>query len=215
MPRYGRNYRTFVFQQHSTTNTKVPHMKVPSWNTYQNDVLRCIVGPYGRSAKDTLSTCSWIRVGNRIVNVRSHRERSTDETSASCQVCRNGNVDDILSLNEAQRYVREKLSLQWYLEKNEHGSLCLNRTFVAKNFKFAMSFLNACGEIAEKMGHHPDLHLTSYRTVSVVIYTHKLGGLTMGDFELASRIDSVEAVYSPKWKRDFSWMFSDDFDKDK
>ena len=184
-------------------------MKVPSWDTYKDDVLRCIVGPHGRSAKDTLSTCSWIRQGNRLVALRSHRERSIDETSTSCEVCRNGTADDVMSLNEAQRYVREKLSLQWYLEKNEKGSLCLNRKFVAKNFKFAMSFLNLCGEIAEKMGHHPDLHLTSYRTVSVVIYTHKLGGLTAGDFDLASRIDSVEkdVVYSPKWKRDFSSLF--------
>jgi len=199
---------------------KVPFKKVPAWDTYRDDVLRCLVGPQGRSAKDTLSTCSWIRNGNRLVSLRFLNEKKEDEEDSKlnqdiksltggCGVCRNGTIDDVLSLNEAQRWTREKLRLWWRLEIQEDGLLILKRTLIAKNFKSAMSFLNSCGEIAEKMGHHPDLHLTSYRTVSVVIYTHKLGGLTIGDFELARRIDQdIDCViYSPKWRRENDWMF--------
>ena len=55
---------------------------------------------------------------------------------------------------------------------------CLRRTFVAKNFQAALDFLNASGKLAEKLGHHPDLHIVSYRTVVVEVYTHSIGGVT-------------------------------------
>jgi 4a-hydroxytetrahydrobiopterin dehydratase len=44
--------------------------------------------------------------------------------------------------------------------------------------------------MAEEMNHHPDLQV-SWDTVTVSLTTHSEGGLTAGDFELASRIDSV------------------------
>ena len=59
-----------------------------------------------------------------------------------------------------------------------HGMPCLRRTFVAKDFQAALDFLNAVGKLAEEMGHHPDLHIVSYRTVVVEIYTHSVGGVT-------------------------------------
>lgn len=199
-------------------DAKVPHKKVPSWDTYKDTVLRSLVGPYGRSAKLATSTCSWIRNGNRIVSSRRRvrsKKNKDEEDDASCHVCRDGTDDDVMSLNEAQITLREKLGSWWCLEnaeKKSETSLRLVRSFVAKNFKVAMSFLNACGNIAEKMGHHPDLHITSYRVVSVVIFTHKLGGLTRADFDLALRIDKEIGddvlVYSPKWKRENDWMFS-------
>ena len=41
------------------------------------------------------------------------------------------------------------------------------RQFIAKNFQCAMDFLNLAGQVAESVGHHPDMHLTSYRHVEV------------------------------------------------
>jgi 4a-hydroxytetrahydrobiopterin dehydratase len=56
------------------------------------------------------------------------------------------------------------------------------------------------GAIAEREGHHPDFHLTNYRDVTIEIFTHKLGGLTMNDFVLAKHLtDEVSVDYSPKW----------------
>ncbi|CAK9096310.1 Pterin-4-alpha-carbinolamine dehydratase 2 [Durusdinium trenchii] len=77
-------------------------------------------------------------------------------------------------------------------------SLCL----VAKNWGAAMKFLNQVGELAEAEGHHPDLHLTSYRTVQVDLFTHAIGGLSLPDFVLAAKIDAIEVEYSPKWLRE-------------
>jgi hypothetical protein len=45
--------------------------------------------------------------------------------------------------------------------------------------------------------------LTKYREVEISIWTHKLGGLTKNDVELAKVLDKeVEVVYSPKWLRE-------------
>jgi 4a-hydroxytetrahydrobiopterin dehydratase len=77
----------------------------------------------------------------------------------------------------------------------------VSRTFVAKNFVAAIDFFNGVKEVAESEGHHPDLHLTDYRSVQVVICTHAVGGLTLFDLILASKIDEIPVVYSPKWLR--------------
>lgn len=43
----------------------------------------------------------------------------------------------------------------------------ISRSFVAKNFVAAMEYFNKVAAVAEAEGHHPDLHLTSYRDVQV------------------------------------------------
>eukprot|EP01079_Euglenida_sp_SAG-EU17-18_P011641 gene11641-2117_t len=67
----------------------------------------------------------------------------------------------------------------------------ISRSFVAKNFKAALAFVTTAGQVAEEQRHHPDLHITAYRTVTVEIYTHTVGGLTEGDFILARLLDQI------------------------
>lgn len=78
-------------------------------------------------------------------------------------------------------------------------ALKIQRTFVAKNFVAAMDFLNKVAEVAEEEGHHPDLHLESYRTVKIVVYTHAIQGLHKNDFILAAKLDAIPVSYSPKF----------------
>ena len=74
----------------------------------------------------------------------------------------------------------------------------LKRKFTAKNFIESMNFLNKVAAISEHEGHHPDLHLTSYRDVEIVLWTHKADGLTKNDFILAKLIDTnAKVFYSP------------------
>lgn len=75
----------------------------------------------------------------------------------------------------------------------------LTRTFVAKNFQAAMDAINAMGVIAERESHHPDFHLTNYRNVKIVVWTHTLKGITENDLTLAALLDEVEIQCSPKW----------------
>mmetsp|Transcript_34415 Transcript_34415/g.76992 ORF Transcript_34415/g.76992 Transcript_34415/m.76992 type:complete len:84 (-) Transcript_34415:98-349(-) len=62
--------------------------------------------------------------------------------------------------------------------------------------------MNAAGVIAERENHHPDFHLTDYRHMEVVIWTHKLGCLTENDFQLAAMVDEIPVSYSPKWLKE-------------
>jgi len=70
---------------------------------------------------------------------------------------------------------------------NEHH---LQRTYAFPDFRKALEFVNQAGEIAEKEGHHPDLHL-SWGKVGVEIWTHKIDGLTESDFILAAKLDRI------------------------
>lgn len=130
-------------------------------------------------------------------------------TISKCIPCESLDPSSLLSLEQAEKEL-SKLPSLW---KSEIGSdsdgsasdrvLKIRKSFTAKNFQAALDAMNAIGAIAEREGHHPDLHLTSYREVEVVIYTHSVGGLTMNDVTLAKMIeDEVRVQYSPKWLRE-------------
>jgi 4a-hydroxytetrahydrobiopterin dehydratase len=70
----------------------------------------------------------------------------------------------------------------------------LVRSWKMRDFASAMQFLNRVAEIAEQLGHHPDLHLERYRHVRIEIWTHTADGLTDKDFLLASHINGLEEV---------------------
>lgn len=78
----------------------------------------------------------------------------------------------------------------------------ISRKFTCKNWQAAMNCINAISVVAEskEIQHHPDIHLTTYRVVEIVLWTHAVGGLTLYDLKLAKGIDtSVEIEYSKKW----------------
>eukprot|EP00640_Fibrocapsa_japonica_P007753 CAMPEP_0113941184 /NCGR_PEP_ID=MMETSP1339-20121228/7163_1 /TAXON_ID=94617 /ORGANISM="Fibrocapsa japonica" /LENGTH=143 /DNA_ID=CAMNT_0000945263 /DNA_START=148 /DNA_END=579 /DNA_ORIENTATION=- /assembly_acc=CAM_ASM_000762 len=116
-----------------------------------------------------------------------------------CLPCEGGSNLTVFNEEEARKKVAEAFP-KWKLSVNENSSsLSLKREFVAKNFQAALDFVVAAGAIAETEGHHPDLHITSYRNVQVEVYTHSVGGLTENDFILAELLDNVPVEYSPKW----------------
>lgn len=61
----------------------------------------------------------------------------------------------------------------------------LIRTFAFRNFAEALAFTNDVGEIAEKEGHHPLIHLTWGRVI-VEWWTHSINGLHQNDFHMAA-----------------------------
>ncbi|HJZ54475.1 MAG TPA: 4a-hydroxytetrahydrobiopterin dehydratase [Gemmataceae bacterium] len=71
------------------------------------------------------------------------------------------------------------------------------RSWRVLDFVTALDFFCRIGELAEAEDHHPDLHLTSYRDVTVELWTHAAGGLTENDFILAAKINTLE---QPKLK---------------
>jgi len=74
----------------------------------------------------------------------------------------------------------------WKIIEEHH----IAKTFLFKDFKTGLDFVNRAGAVAEQEGHHPDLCL-AWGKVDVVIYTHKIRGLTESDFVLAAKIDEL------------------------
>jgi 4a-hydroxytetrahydrobiopterin dehydratase len=73
----------------------------------------------------------------------------------------------------------------------------LERSYPFKNFAESLAFANKVGEVAEKEGHHPDLHV-GWGKCAVEIWTHKINGLTESDFFLAAKADrSYESMVGP------------------
>jgi len=111
-----------------------------------------------------------------------------------CVPCESLDKSHLLSADQ----IEKDISTMPLWSLNNNGKL--TRKYTAKNFQCAMDSLNEIGKIAERENHHPDLHLTSYRDVEIILYTHSLGGLTQNDIAVARMIDSeVDIVYSPKW----------------
>lgn len=106
-------------------------------------------------------------------------------SSKKCTVCQVGAPK--LKDNEIKSYLT-KLSKGWKTVKNHH----IEKEFIFKNFKEALEFTNKVGKIAEKEGHHPDIHL-SWGKVKVIAYTHKINGLHENDFILAAKIDGIKS----------------------
>ena len=67
----------------------------------------------------------------------------------------------------------------------------IRKDWTVENFLEGLSFFQRVGEVAEAEAHHPDLHLVSYKNVSIEIWTHAIGGLSENDFILAAKIDQL------------------------
>lgn len=97
---------------------------------------------------------------------------------------------DKLSENQAEA---EMASLKnwggWRIEKGE-----LTKEFHFATYLEGVRFAVLVAEHAEKMNHHPDLTLC-WKRVVFRAKTHRVGGLTKLDFDLAKRIEE-----SSRWK---------------
>jgi len=77
----------------------------------------------------------------------------------------------------------------WQVEEDRK----LIKSFRFKNFVEAVQFVNAVTPVAEAENHHPDLYVR-WGEVRVYLWTHKINGLSEGDFVMAAKIDRVAAT---------------------
>ncbi len=71
------------------------------------------------------------------------------------------------------------------------GSELIRREYRMRDFSSAVRLIVKISTLAEKMDHHPDIHLTGYRKLRVELTTHWIGGLSRKDFMLAGRIEAL------------------------
>ena len=70
------------------------------------------------------------------------------------------------------------------------GRDAITKEFVFENFVEAFGWMTRAALVAEKMGHHPEW-FNVYKTVSVTLSTHDVGGLSELDVRLAKRMDAL------------------------
>lgn len=106
-----------------------------------------------------------------------------DLTQKKCAPCESGAVP----LNRTEVSTLLKQVSGWALGDDAKW---LIKQFKFSNFIEAMGFANKITPLAEREGHHPDLHI-SWGNVIVELRTHALKGLSENDFILAAKIDRL------------------------
>lgn len=106
----------------------------------------------------------------------------TDLAGRSCVPCRGG----VPPLEGEELDALARQLPDWEVVDGHH----LRKLFRFQDFREALGFVNRVGELAEEQGHHPDLSL-GWGRAEVVVFTHKIDGLTESDFVLAAKIDRL------------------------
>jgi 4a-hydroxytetrahydrobiopterin dehydratase len=87
--------------------------------------------------------------------------------------------------DEIETYLAD-LGGGWQVVDDHH----LEKEYKFKNFREALDFTNRVGELAESVGHHPDI-LLAWGRVKLTVWTHKIDGLFSADFVFAAKADAV------------------------
>ena len=76
----------------------------------------------------------------------------------------------------------------------------LEKEYRFKEFADALAFTNQVGALAEAEGHHPDIYL-AWGKVKLILWTHKVDGLTESDFIFAAKADRLYIPPAAEWLR--------------
>jgi 4a-hydroxytetrahydrobiopterin dehydratase len=106
-----------------------------------------------------------------------------DLASMVCVPCKGGVPP--FTREQIEPYLAD-LDNDWRVVDDHH----LEKEFKFKNFRQALDFTNRVGELAEEIGHHPDIYL-AWGKVKLTIWTHKIDGLHESDFVFAAKADRV------------------------
>ncbi|WP_372880969.1 4a-hydroxytetrahydrobiopterin dehydratase [Psychromonas sp.] len=85
---------------------------------------------------------------------------------------------ELEKLNSALQY-------PWKIENEK-----LSKTFMFKNFIDAFAFMTQSALYAEKKNHHPEW-FNVYNKVVIQLTTHDVAGITLKDFDLAKKMESL------------------------
>jgi len=107
----------------------------------------------------------------------------TDLASRECIPCQGG-VDPLKGEDLAA--LERELGNDWKVVDEHH----LTKTYRFPDFKQALEHTNRLGELAEEVGHHPEITL-GWGKVEVELYTHKIDGLAEADFVWAAKADRL------------------------
>ncbi len=108
-----------------------------------------------------------------------------DLAKKKCAPCEGGTAN--MEEGLARKYIKETAG--WALAAAK-PPLKIAKTFKFKNFKEVMAFLNKVAAVAEEEGHHPDIE-ASYKTATLIFWTHAINGLSENDFIMAAKVNAL------------------------
>src|SRR3989304_9225391 len=104
-----------------------------------------------------------------------------DLASLKCVPCQGGIPP--LNAEEIEKFYLD-LGNRWEGIEDHH----LKKRYKFADFKEALSFVNKVGEMAEEIGHHPEITF-GWGFAEIQIYTHKINGLHEADFIFSPKVD--------------------------
>jgi len=106
-----------------------------------------------------------------------------DLKNGKCKPCEGGIPS--LSQAEAQKLMK---GLEGWVLKDEH----LFKEYTLEDFVAIMVLVNQVADLAEEEGHHPDLNIHGWNSLTITLFTHAIDGLSENDFIVAAKIDALE-----------------------
>jgi 4a-hydroxytetrahydrobiopterin dehydratase len=83
------------------------------------------------------------------------------------------------------------LGLSWERDGDE-----IVRNVKLEDFATAIILVDQVAEVAEDLGHHPDILIHGWNKVKLSLTSHDSGGLTELDFDLAKQFDELIQLVS-------------------
>lgn len=105
-------------------------------------------------------------------------------TQKHCKPCEGG-VESI-DRSDAEVFLNDLP--EWTLASDADA---IFRKIIGDDFVDVVTMVNRIADLAEAESHHPDLHLTGYRHLKIVLTTHAIDGLSENDFILAAKLDAL------------------------
>lgn len=112
-----------------------------------------------------------------------------DLLKKKCVPCEGGAKP--LSKEEAEKLLNEVAGWTLIEGKNPAGDGArISKTYRFQDFIGAINFVERVAEVAEMENHHPDIHV-DYNKVTLILWTHAIGGLSENDFIVAAKVDAM------------------------
>ena len=100
-----------------------------------------------------------------------------------CVPCQGG-IDPLK--NEEISIMMQKLPTKWTVKENKK----LIKEYTFNSYKEAVGFAKKIAVLSEEEGHHPYIHI-NYKTIKIIMFTHKINGLHENDFIIAAKCDEI------------------------
>ncbi len=117
-------------------------------------------------------------------NELSAEQRRDSLLRGRCTACEGGVSP--MPMDTARQYL--DAVAKWELDPSNG---CISRQINGGTFAKVIDLVNRIAALAEQEQHHPDLHVTGYRHLKIVLTTHAIGGLSENDFIVAAKVDQL------------------------